>query len=83
MSEIEKYKNRNRTLRIDKMSLLKTIERRNDEIKQLKSQLQQKENIIKEVRKKLRELVEDDGTFIGEINYLRKKELLEILDKGE
>lgn len=37
--------------------------------------------IIKEVREKLKELVEDDGTFIGEIDYLRKKELLEILDK--
>ena len=29
----------------------------------------------------MNELVEDDGTFIGEIDYLRKKELLEILDK--
>jgi len=50
-------------------------------IEELETQLQQKENIIKEVRKKLKELVEDDGTFIGEIDCLRKKELLEILDK--
>ena len=49
--------------------------------KEYDNQLQQKENIIKEVREKIEELAEDDGDFIGEIDHNRKQELLEILDK--
>ena len=66
----------------------KEIERLNKQIEEYQKALDETtskkidlESIIKEVREKLKELVEDDGTFIGEIDYLRKKELLEILDK--
>ena len=49
-------------------------------IQKLENQLQQKENIIKEVREKLLCYGE---TFDLKIHQQMQKELLEILDKGE
>ena len=49
-------------------------------IEKLQNQLQQKENIIKEIREKLLCYGE---TFDNKIHQQMQKELLEILDKGE
>lgn len=46
-----------------------------------KSQLQQKENIIKEVRKKINNYTTRMEVLNYQISDLTKKELLEILDK--
>ena len=54
-----------------------------DDVRSLRHQLQQKENIIKEVR----EYVENENIDVCTIRYNDiqdvKQELLEILDKGE
>ena len=71
------YKSKNSTLRIEKMNLIKAVERKGKEIERLQDQLQQKENIIKEAR----ELLNQEWYSV-----LRKETITkvkEILDKGE
>lgn len=54
-----------------------------DDIRGLRHQLQQKENIIKEVREYIENKVISNGEVIDQLRKIEVKELLEILDKGE
>ncbi|MBQ1495848.1 MAG: hypothetical protein IIZ40_00645 [Bacilli bacterium] len=63
--------------RLKEMQPIIKLEDKDEEIKQLKDQLQQKENIIKEVREKLLRYGE---TFDLKVHQQMQKELLEILD---
>ena len=78
-------------LSTDKEQLTSLVNSCQEEIRKLKDQLQQKENIIKEVREYINHYETIRGYFeyeelgYDEYNYEEdlKKELLEILDKGE
>ena len=73
----------------DIMLLIKNIFNLQNENKKLKSQLQQKENIIKEVREKINHyelIIGDydacyDGVYDTYSNYDLKEDMLKILDK--
>ena len=70
--------------RLKEMQPIIKLEDKEEEIKQLKEQLQQKENIIKEVREYLQGTInrwEDYEQFYEVV--VEDKYILEILDKGE
>lgn len=64
---------------------LKIIDKDNRNLQQeniyLREKCKELQIIVKEVRECVEELVEDDANFYGEINRIKKVELLEILDK--
>lgn len=62
-------------------SLMQTLEKEN---KQLKDQLQQKENIVKEVREYVKQLIDlKEEDYLKSVSLIYIEKILEILDREE
>ena len=97
MSEIDTYKlfrqiearnkRKNPYKFYDNDELIDTILEKEDEIEKLQDQLQQKENIIKEVREYIEIIVKSSPSSMrkdyANMLLIDYKKVLEILDKGE